>query len=79
MPVLPETNPEKSWICELFAYDPGAVGGKHSPLRRIPHRLEVRPHVYASLTPFQPREQSQLLHALAWEFTSRPGIPHPQE
>lgn len=70
VPILPESVPTESWICILIAYEPSLVGGKHSPLRRVPHRLDVAPRTYEGLNPLSEKEKNQLLHALIWECTT---------
>ncbi|MDJ1137623.1 hypothetical protein [Streptomyces iconiensis] len=69
-PILPESNPEDSWICILFSYRPERAGEKTQALRRIPHRLDVATRTYAKLHPITGQTKNQLLHSLIWEFTS---------
>ncbi|GAA2625156.1 hypothetical protein GCM10009863_44710 [Streptomyces axinellae] len=72
-PILQENTPGESWICTIFAYDLGRVGGKTSPLRRVPHRLDVATRTFDDLGKLSPQTQDQLLHALIGEFmTSTP-------
>lgn len=78
VPILPESSPTQSWICILLAYDPSLLGGKHSPLRRIPHRLDVAPPAYEGLNLLSEKEKDQLLHALIWAFTIKSADPSPQ-
>ncbi|OEV00786.1 hypothetical protein AN217_26645 [Streptomyces qinglanensis] len=74
VPVLPESIPSDSWICALLAYAPATVGERHSPFRRIPHRLDVAPRSFERLKTLSRRQKNQLLHALIWEVTS-PTLP----
>ncbi|MEW2220609.1 hypothetical protein AB0939_15145 [Streptomyces sp. NPDC006990] len=74
VPVLPESIPSDSWICALLAYAPATVGERHSPFRRIPHRLDVAPRTFEGLKRLTRKQKNQLLHALIWEATS-PALP----
>ncbi|NSC23348.1 hypothetical protein FM076_20220 [Streptomyces albus subsp. chlorinus] len=75
VPVLPESVPSQSWICILLAYEPDAFGGKRSPLRRVPHRLDVAPRTYGRLRPLPRRQKNQLLHALIWALPAATESP----
>jgi hypothetical protein len=78
-PILPESTPGKSWICILFAYDPAKVGGKSSPVRRIPHRLDVATRTFEGLEELPRSTKDQLLHTLIWEFTTSVNTPPPKK